>query len=256
MSSGFGSPGRCSRWTKNSRFPFGPGSPESTTPTVTASHARAASMTVSTTFRCTSGSRTTPLATSLRPASNCGLTRTSASQPGHGEPEDRPERLRHADERDVADDELGRERQLGERAGVHALEHGHARIRAKTWVELPVADVDRDDPRRAGLEQAVREPARRRADVRAIAPGDVARRTRRARSGASPLRERRSAEAAPPRASASSATCSPGLLWPRTRPASTSACACDRDSASPRSTSRTSRRFFVMKEPGSPSGPS
>ena len=27
MSSGFGSPGRCTRWRKNSRFPFGPGSP-------------------------------------------------------------------------------------------------------------------------------------------------------------------------------------------------------------------------------------
>ena len=55
MSSGFGSPGRCSRWTKNSRFPFGPGRPESTTPTVTASQACADSMTVSRTFRCTSG---------------------------------------------------------------------------------------------------------------------------------------------------------------------------------------------------------
>ncbi len=46
---------------------------------------------------------------------------------------------------------------------------------------------------------------------------------------------------------ASSATCSPGLSCPGTSPASTSACACARDSASPRSTRSTSRRFlFVM----------
>ena len=37
-------------------------------------------------------------------------------------------------------------------------------------MQLPVADVDRDDARRAGLEQRVREAASGRADVRAVAP--------------------------------------------------------------------------------------
>ena len=40
-------------------------------------------------------------------------------------------------------------------------------------MELAVADVDRDDARRTGLEQAVREPARRGADVGAVAARDV-----------------------------------------------------------------------------------
>src|SRR4051812_21870272 len=44
---------------------------------------------------------------------------------------------------------------------------------------------------------------------------------------------------------ASSSTCVPGLSYPRTRPASTSACACARLSARPRSTSSTSSRFFI-----------
>jgi len=38
----------------------------------------------------------------------------------------------------------------------------------------------------------------------------------------------------------------PRLVVAGTSPAITSACACARDSASPRSTSRTSRRFFAM----------
>src|SRR5207248_9264731 len=42
-----------------------------------------------------------------------------------------------------------------------------------------------------------------------------------------------------------SSTCSPGFAWPGTRPARTSAWACARLSASPRSTSSTSSRFFI-----------
>src|SRR5256885_9752630 len=49
---------------------------------------------------------------------------------------------------------------------------------------------------------------------------------------------------ASPSSSMSSATCSPGFEWPGTRPAITSACACARDSARPRSTSSTSSRFL------------
>ena len=40
-------------------------------------------------------------------------------------------------------------------------------------VELPVADVDAVDPRRARLEQAIREPARRRAHVQRHPPRHV-----------------------------------------------------------------------------------
>ena len=58
-------------------------------------------------------------------------------------------------------------------AGVEALDHGHPRILAQAAVELPVADVDRDHPRSAALQQAVGEAAGRGADVEAVAPGDV-----------------------------------------------------------------------------------
>ena len=61
------------------------------------------------------GSRTTPFGVSARPASNCGLTSTSACQPGAASRERRWQREPHRDERDVARDELRRERQLGER---------------------------------------------------------------------------------------------------------------------------------------------
>ena len=40
-------------------------------------------------------------------------------------------------------------------------------------MELPVSDVDRDDARGTGLEEAVREASRRRADVGAVASRDV-----------------------------------------------------------------------------------
>src|SRR4029450_5120952 len=51
-------------------------------------------------------------------------------------PARRRQRLRHADDRDVAPDELGRERQLRQRACVHALENGDPRITSKPWMEL------------------------------------------------------------------------------------------------------------------------
>src|SRR4029079_8885936 len=43
----------------------------------------------------------------------------------------------------------------------------------------------------------------------------------------------------------------PGFVWPGTSPANTSACACERDSARPRSTNSTSTRLFVTRAPGS-----
>ena len=67
----------------------------------------------------------------------------------------------------------GRERKRAERARVRPLEHDHTGIAAQLRVELAVADVDRDDARGAALEQAVREAARRRADVEAVRAGHV-----------------------------------------------------------------------------------
>src|SRR5947209_7968172 len=74
----------------------------------------------------------------------------------------------HGDERDVADDELRCERQLGDRARVRPLEHRDAPVAAQARVELPVADVDRDHARGAALEEHVGEASRRRADVEAV----------------------------------------------------------------------------------------
>ena len=114
-------------------------------------------------------------------------------------------------------------------------------------MELPVADVDRDHARRAGLQQAVGEAARRRADVGAVASGDV-----------DPERVERVLQLLPsPRDEARRPLdleldvvgdlLARACRGPATSPASTSACACERDSARPRSTSRTSRRFFVTQ---------
>ena len=85
------------------------------------------------------------------------------------------QRLGKTDERDVAGEERGRERQrrAGDLADVRALHDGHAGILAQAQVDLPVADVERADSRRAGLEQAVGEPARGGTDVEAVLPGHV-----------------------------------------------------------------------------------
>src|SRR5439155_16181396 len=54
-----------------------------------------------------------------------------------------------ADERDVAGDELRRERQFAQLTRVDPLEHGHARVGPQPRMELPMADVERDHPSRA-----------------------------------------------------------------------------------------------------------
>ena len=90
-----------------------------------------------------------------------------------GEPQGGRQREADGDERDVARHELGRERQLGERAGIHTLEHGHPCVAPHAIVELAVADVEGDHTRCASLEQNVGEPAGRRADVEAVEPVDV-----------------------------------------------------------------------------------
>src|SRR5439155_8552458 len=84
------------------------------------------------------------------------------------EAQNRWQREPHRDERDVADRELRGERELGQRARVRSLEHGHARIRTEARVKLPVADVDGDDARGASLKDHVGEAAGRSTDVDAV----------------------------------------------------------------------------------------
>ena len=60
-----------------------------------------------------------------------------------------------------------------EPADVRPLEDDHARVVANLRVQLPVADVERDDPRGPALQEDVGEPARRRADVEAVEARDV-----------------------------------------------------------------------------------
>src|SRR5262245_35296826 len=58
------------------------------------------------------------------------------------EPQRGGQRLRDADERDIAGRELRCERELAELTGVDTLEHGHAGVVAEPRVELPVPDVE------------------------------------------------------------------------------------------------------------------
>ena len=83
--------------------------------------------------------------------------------------------LGQADERHVDHDQLGRVGKLllVQVAGVHAFEHGHARILAQPPVELPVGDVHAGDAGSAGLEQAVGEPSGGGAHVEAQATLDL-----------------------------------------------------------------------------------
>ena len=103
--------------------------------------------------------------------------------------ESRRQRRPQRDERDVARDEVGRVRKLGQVARVHALEDGHARVVAQPRMQLAVADVERDHVRRAVLEQAVGEAAGGRADVEAAQPVGDTPKASRACSSFSPPRE-------------------------------------------------------------------
>jgi aminoglycoside 6'-N-acetyltransferase len=87
--------------------------------------------------------------------------------------QERRQSFLHADERDVADDERGRKRELRHLPGVRSLPYDDAWIVSDTWVQLAVADVESDHARGSSLEQDVREPAGGGSDVEAIAPGRV-----------------------------------------------------------------------------------
>src|SRR5438477_10678592 len=83
------------------------------------------------------------------------------------------QRLSYADERDVADDELRRKRQLHDRACIRSLEDDDPRVLADARVQLTVTDVERDHVRGSALEQDVGEPAGGGADVETVPPGRV-----------------------------------------------------------------------------------
>jgi hypothetical protein len=95
-------------------------------------------------------------------------------------------------------------------------------------VELAVADIERADARRAGLEEAVGEAAGRGSDVQAVLSLDI--------DGEG--RERIGELLAAARDEAGA-----GLDLDLRR--LVDLCACERVSASPRSTMRTSSRFLV-----------
>src|SRR5207247_8640008 len=67
--------------------------------------------------------------------------------------EERRQRLPDADERDVADDELRRERELGDVQCVRTLAHDHPRGTADARVKMAVADITRSHTGCAGTRQ-------------------------------------------------------------------------------------------------------
>ena len=144
------------------------------------------------------------------------------------------------------DEHRGANGELGQLARVRPLQHGDARVVAELRVQLAVADVERDHARGAALEQAVGEAARRGADVeRSRGPSSVeAERVERVRELLAAARDvrRRPLDG---QLGVLGHLVRPACRSPGTSPASTSACACARLSASPRSTSRTSSRFFT-----------
>src|ERR1700682_4776848 len=111
---------------------------------------------------------------------------------------------------------------------VDPLHHGDARILAQAPGQLTVADVDRDHPGGAPLEQDVGEAARRRPDIEGGPAGGI---------DLERVEGRR--QLLPATAVSGSPVGTPAT---RTRPARTIAWARSREATSPRSTSAWSRR--------------
>ena len=105
------------------------------------------------------------------PASNCGLTSATTSAARREQRHERRQHQPQRDERHVDGDEIeargasGPSSVRGQGARVDLLDHDDARDRCAAPGELAVADVERDDARRAALQQHVGEAAGRRADV-------------------------------------------------------------------------------------------
>ena len=109
-----------------------------------------------------------------RPASNCGFTSSTRSASARVQ---RREGGRHGQQRDegqIGDREVDRTAEVvrGERADVHPLADRHPRIGSQGPRQLTPADVDRVDVGGAPLQEAVGEPAGRRAGVEGAAPVD------------------------------------------------------------------------------------
>ena len=147
---------------KNSRLPFGPGRPESTTPSDARTPSRRGlrarlvsdfAVQVPDRERRPSGRR-------RGPASNCGLTSTSASQPGCASRSAGGKRVRTEMKETSQTTSSGCERELRQRPDVRPLEHRHARVGAETGVELPVARRRARSPARAPAwsKQSVKPP--------------------------------------------------------------------------------------------------
>src|SRR4051794_21114607 len=109
----------------------------------------------------------------LLPGFELRLDEHECLPPRRGESKRRRQRDLHRDERDVARDDLRRERELAQPACVHALHHDHARVVADLRMQLAIADVERDHARGSALQQHVGEPAGRRADVERVDSRDI-----------------------------------------------------------------------------------
>ena len=108
-----------------------------------------------------------PRDTSARPASNCGFTSSTSGARGAATASMGPSaRPRLMNERSATTPSTGPPTSSGvEVADVGALVHRHPIVAPQPLVQLPAADVDGDDRGGAVLQQAVGEPAGRRADV-------------------------------------------------------------------------------------------
>src|SRR6185312_15563933 len=84
------------------------------------------------------------------------------------QPEGRWQHEGCGDERHVAGDELRRERERLQPARVDPLEHDHPLVPAEPRVQLPVADVERDHPSGAALQETIGETARGRTEIEAV----------------------------------------------------------------------------------------
>ncbi len=213
----------------------------------------------STVARRTAGSLTTPFGTASRPASNCGLTKATISPSGRQLGLHPAQDPRQRDERDVdygqADSLRQSQRILMvwiEPAGVRPLHRNHAGVTTQRLGKLSASHVESIDARSTALQQDIGEAAGRRPDVEADRDRPDRSQRHRARRPTFRRHARRSAVVRPaplpfpPRQRR--LVCD--RVWPDrhvptiTWPASSSACAFERVSARPRSTSSWSSRSF------------
>ena len=128
------------------------------------------------TARCNSGSRTMPAFADLAlPDFELRLDQRGKMGAGGGKTQRRRQDFFEPDKARVADDDIDRFGDVLVRhvARVETFEHDHAVVAAQFPVQLPVADVDGVDFRRAAAEQNIGKPASRRADVERNRAGHI-----------------------------------------------------------------------------------